>query len=389
MANPVNYFNQENSSVPLSMATSNQDFQPMHANEIAEYLLAQHPIQASISLTFGEYRVKVFSNHVDLVEVLNQYFNEFKVEELEDSACDDIVHVFESKQARPNFELIDWIREGGKSGRKDAFYDLPDGRLMHKVRTGMNYVQNQKYHIAYGPCFANQSQVINFVLTQHMTHLQNQGSLICHSSAVAKNRKGIALSAFAGGGKSTLALKLMNKGLDFVSNDRLFINTKDNDAYMYGVAKQPRINPGTVLNNPTLSCLIGEARKTELLAMKKEELWDLEEKYDAPIDTLYGTNKFKLVSELQGIVVLNWSRNGNEEARIDKVDLNQRSELLDAVVKSPGPFHYDQKGQPWGNGILPQKEKYLEHLKSVDIYEITGTVNFEDMANKIVELFFK
>lgn len=386
MANPVNYFNENNSTAPLSMAASNENLQ---AGDFAEYLLAEHPIEATISLNFGEYKVKVYSNHKALVDVLKQYFNEFEASELEDSACDDIVHVFESKQARPDFELVDWIREGGKSGRKDAFYDLPDGRLMHKVRTGMNYVQNQKYHIAYGPCFDNQSQVINFVLTQHMTHLQNQGSLICHSSAVAKNGKGIALSAFAGGGKSTLALKLMNKGLDFVSNDRLFINTRDEQAFMYGVAKQPRINPGTVLNNPSLSCLIGDARKAELLAMKKEELWDLEEKYDAPIDTLYGANKFKLVSDLQAIVVLNWSRTGNDKPRIDKVNLTERSELLDAVVKSPGPFHYDQQGQPWGNGILPKKEQYLEHLKSVNIYEITGTVNFEGMADQLVDLFFK
>ena len=354
------------------------------ADQLAEQLLQQWPItEPPLLLAFGEQHYRIEYNNAAVGDQLRDYFSEYCAE---DSGANGhriiTIHILQSSHRQPDYELTDWHREGGKSGRKDAFHDLANGRLLYKVRTGMNYVQNSRYHIAYGPCTENISQVINFILTQHMTWLQNAGCVICHASAVATQGRGVAIAAYSGGGKSTLALQLMNNGLDFISNDRLFVR-RDNAVHdtiatttMYGVAKQPRINPGTILNNPTLSTLIAEPRQQQLRAMDKRALWELEEKYDAPIAELYGPNRFKSSAGLHALIILNWSHQSTAQTQLSAVDISEQPQLLEAVMKSPGPFHYDRDGVPWANGQLPNIDHYLQALADIQIYQITGRVDF-------------
>ena len=50
-----------------------------------------------------------------------------------------------------------------------------------------------------------------------------------------------------------------------------------------GVAKIPRINPGTLLNNPRLHLLATNQQLQDWGAMASDELWHLEEKFDAVV----------------------------------------------------------------------------------------------------------
>ena len=46
----------------------------------------------------------------------------------------------------PDWDFVDWKREPGKTGRKDAYLDLPDGRLARYYELGANrplYVQRR------------------------------------------------------------------------------------------------------------------------------------------------------------------------------------------------------------------------------------------------------
>ena len=358
------------------------------AERYAEHLLEQLPATCDpVYLQFGDRCLCIEFNDERVGDELRRYFHEYVIDKEHVTKVNTVVHILQSEHRQPDVPFIDWYREGGKSGRKDAFCDFPDGRLLYKVRTGMNYVQTPRYHIAYGPCFENPSQIVNFILTQHMTFLQNIGCVICHSSAIASNGAGVAFAAFSGGGKSTLSLKLMNHGLDFVSNDRLFVRREGDGARMYGVAKQPRINPGTILNNGTLTSLISEQRQQQLRQMEKDQLWQLEEKYDAHVPQLYGPGRFKADADMHSLVILNWSHDSAANTQIKAIDLKQKPQLLDAVMKSPGPFHYDVDGKPWGNGQMPEPSDYLDVLSSVDVYEIGGKVDFEAAQVLCMPLF--
>jgi len=355
------------------------------AKDVANGVLAKNKcLEESLNLAFGDFCVAVISNNQLLLDNLREYFAEFIADD--NYEITQTVHVLESNFAKPDVEFIHWSRDPGKAGHKDAFFDTPDGRLCLKVRTGLNYVLCDDKRIAYGPALKNFSQAVNFIISQHIEWLMNQGSVICHAAAVAYKGSGIALSAFSGGGKSTTALHLMDFGLDFISNDRLFIRHQNNKTEMFGVAKQPRINPGTILNNKVLRPLIPQKRIEELEKMDKQTLWQLEDKYDAMIEPLYGKNRFQLATDIHAHVVLNWKHESENETELKLVDISQRQDLLEAIMKSPGPFFMDKNGQGWQNGGVSEKQTYIDVLSNIEVYEISGKVDFDAMLQPLVEL---
>lgn len=350
------------------------------ANDALNALLQEldrgmHDASYRLNLKFSGRIYEIRCNDRVVRDRLADYFSEHVPDS--QTPTDQVVGILQGDYPLPDLVWADWLRETGKSGRKDAYHDLPGSRLLRKVRTGMHYWQRQQAPIAFGPCRENESQVINFILNQHMSYLQNEGSIICHAAAVSHQDQGLALCAFSGGGKSTLALTLMNQGIDFVSNDRLFIRRGPTGARLFGVAKQPRINPGTILNNPRLTGLLPETRRAELESWPRERLWALEEKYDAPIGALYGVRRFKDSASLSAVVVLNWRHDSQEPTRMNPVSLKEKPHLLDALMKSPGPFHMDANGRPWKNGEMPALENYLEQLEGIPCYELSGRADFE------------
>ena len=355
------------------------------AKDIADNILSQHDcVNETLKIAFSKFRVEILTNNQKLLNTLRDYFLEYIV--TDNQAITQRIYILESTQEKPDVEFINWARDPGKVGRKDAFFDTSDGRLCLKVRTGMNYVLCDEFRIAYGPTLKNISQAINFIISQHIEWLMNEGSVICHAAAVAYQGSGIALSAFSGGGKSTTALHLMDYDLDFVSNDRLFLRHEKNETKMFGVAKQPRINPGTILNNPVLRPLLAKSRVKELESMEKQSLWELEEKYDAMIEPLYGKNRFVLEANIHAHVVLNWKHDSTENTELKRVNIEQRQDLLEAIIKSPGPFYMDQNGKGWENGGTTNKQAYIDVLSNIDVYEISGKVDFDKMLEPLAKL---
>lgn len=285
----------------------------------------------------------------------------------------------------------DWKREPGKQARKDSYLALTaNTRLLRKVRTGMVFLQSPSEALAIGPCLKNDNQVINFINNQYMNYLQQHGWLICHAAAVvldARHHTAIALAGLSGGGKSTLMLTLMEGQYSrFVSNDRLFIKAETQGVVAAGVPKLPRVNPGTLLNNPRLIGLLPAARQRALTDLPKQALWELEEKYDVPITTCYGEGRIQHQPSLTALFILNWHHASDADTTITPVDLNQRRDLLPAVMKSPGPFYQDSEGHFLDGDIRPNPEKYLAALEGVACYEITGRADFARAADAITSL---
>lgn len=328
-----------------------------------------------ISIDAGGCIIRLQSNSGALVDRLADYFAAFLA--TPGAAPDIEIRALQMPAPDLGLAYIDWPREAGKTGRKDSYVDFADGRACRKVKTGMQYLMGAGAMTVFGDCLANDNQVVNFVISQQIGWFLNRGWSLCHAAAVAMNGKGLAISAFSGAGKSTLALHLMNTGLDFVTNDRALIRRAAGTAEMLGVPKQPRINPGTILNNPALSGLIGGPRVAELGALSKDALWQLEDKYDAPVDRLYGAGRFQLDASLSALLILNWSHDATEAAQFTEIDIAGRPDLMAAVTKAPGPFYVPADADaPRGiAGVNPAV--YLDVLEGVRVFEATGRADFD------------
>jgi len=337
-------------------------------------------------LKLPEMIVCVRSNSQPLLDSLHHYFRHIVLADgFDDDGCIEVVAL-----ERPPLELDviwqGWAREGGKTGRKDSYFDLESmaggtlqqARLIRKVRTGMVFLQSMQHRIAVGQCLANANQVINFINNQYMNYLQQQGWLICHAAAVAEDGRATAIAGFSGGGKSTMMLHLMNQAqYDYVTNDRMFIKRVGNHVQARGIPKLPRINPGTIINNTKLKSMLAVDEVAEFEAMPQQLLWDLEQKYDVDITTTYGANRFANDTPLQQFIVLNWSRDSQQPTQIAEVPIAERTQLLDAIMKSSGPFYQHADGHFDQVQNVLDRQPYIELLRQVTLLEVTGGVDFE------------
>ncbi|SEP62773.1 HprK-related kinase B [Thalassovita taeanensis] len=333
-------------------------------------------------LQVGPITLKVLSP-----EPLRGALVEYFAEALGDGAAQLTVKLLPGQMLGVAPKWVEWAREPGKAGRKDAIFDLNDARLIHKVRTGVTFLQSQTEVLAFGPLMDNVSTVINFINTQVLNICQRGGWQICHAAAVTNGIRTLAIAGLSGGGKSTSILRMMDlEGTRFVTNDRLMVRG-GSPVEALGIPKHPRINPGTIVGNPRLHGMLSPARHTELREMAPEALWTLEEKYDLIIEDVYGPNRVQYAAPLTDFWVLNWSRQSNAPTRVTEVALADRPDLLGAIMKSPGPFYQFPDGQFLRNGIAPIPAAYLEALQGVRVKEVSGGIDFDALAEQGRVLF--
>jgi len=358
-------------------------------SSLAEMLGGDAPAPHALYLDLGDCRIEVRSNSEALLTELDAYFGGFVAAK---GPVDVSVTALEGPAPSIPLDLAAKAPDPGKSKVKEEYADVPGGRLVRKVLTGMVFLFGHGRNLAVGPCLKNANQVINFVNNRYIEHKLHQGCLLGHAAAVGHlmadsgggRLRGLGLCGFSGAGKSTLAMHVMSRGALFVSNDRLLVAADDTGKglCMCGVPKLPRINPGTALNNPNLSGVVPLADRKRFLEMDVDHLWHLEHKYDVYLDKCFGEGRFVLQAPMRGLVVLNWKR-GAGETDIRFVKAQDRPDLLPAFMKAAGLFSLPRNGDSqWQD---PEAAEYAELLARCDMVEITGGVDFERAADFCIE----
>lgn len=341
-------------------------------------IVASAPVPYRLEVTFDDVTVAVSSNSKELIDTLGRYYRDFL-----GGGGTTVVPVVAIEAAPPDWKLPLAAQERGPGkSPKEAFADLPGGRVVRKLKTGLVFAFGHGENYAIGPCLRNDNQIVNFINNRFIELRLKGGALLFHAAGIAENGQGLVLSGFSGAGKSTLALEIMRHGTDFVSNDRIMA-ARDASGHltMTGVAKMPRVNPGTVLHNPSLARVMGEEDRQRFSALPQAELWDLEHKYDAFIDDCFGPGRFKLTCAMAGLVVLRWRRDASPMTAA-RVDLRGRRDLMAAFMKDPGLFY--AAGEP-SKPALASRERYLDLLGDLPVLEIDGGVDFSRAAEACLE----
>ncbi|MBT8117241.1 MAG: HprK-related kinase B [Gammaproteobacteria bacterium] len=336
-----------------------------------------------LCLAPGGCTLRLRSNSAELIALLADYFSHVAVAATVPEI--DIIAI-ERDAPETGLAFVDWKREPGKTGRKDSYADLPGGRVVRKVRTGMVFLQSEPHRIAAGPCIQYANQVINYINSQYMNWLQHRGWLICHAAGLVYQDRGLGIAGFSGGGKSTLMLHMLaDDAVSYLTNDRLFIRAGPDGVEARGIPKLPRVNPGTIVHNPKLHGLIPARQREALLNMPSQQLWELEDKYDVYVDRVYGDGRIVQEAALAAVLILNWQRDADAELTVRAVDLAQRPDLLAALMKSPGPFYSYPDGRFQRDTDDFDEPAYLDTLGQVVVYEACGRIDFTGMARRCIE----
>lgn len=344
---------------------------------------------------FEQCRVRIRSNSPALVDELAAYFRPFIAPpEATSSGGPDIeIHAIEGEPLDVDQAALEVHQpEPGKTRIKEEFLDLGTGRVVRKRLTGMVFLFNEQINIASGHCLANSNQIVNFINNRFIQWSVKREWALCHAAGVmSKAGRGVVIAGISGAGKSTLSLHLVGRGLDFVSNDRILIRRRpaasghgDETVRMVGVAKLPRINPGTIMNNPALAPMLTEENRRRYASMPREELWGLEEKYDVPIEEIFGPDRFHLAADVVGVYILNWSREAQGSTAITPIDLADHPHLLEALMKRLGVFYYDRT--EWHEPEeRPDRDTYLAILRHTPAFAVSGRLDFDLAAAAIEE----
>jgi len=372
-------------SAPFSPAPGAPAF-----DALARALAEREPAPHSLCLRLEELTLRVRSNSGLVIDDLRGYFAPFLVPETAPADLDFLL--LDGPVETPPVELATRPHLPGKRPDKERAADLPGadggGRLVRKQATGMLFAFGGGWNIALGPCAQNRNQLVNFLCTRYMERRVAQGWVLGHAAGVvpgAGGARALALCGFAGMGKSTLALHLVARGYDFLSNDRVLVEPRSASApvsapVLHGIPKHPRLNPGTALGNPELAPLLAralpEASRRAYSSLPETALYAVEDKYDAIIDSCFtaagaGGSRFRLAAPLAGLVVLNWKHGGGAmQAR--RVELAARPDLLEALRKPPGAFYLP--------GALETARltaaECLETLSGVPVLELAGGSDF-------------
>lgn len=352
---------------------------PQTIREIEHEILSGERLSSEVLLGLEGCGIRVRSNSELLIEQVRRYYSAF-VTTVDRSRV--VVTVVECDPVSFDLPLSVVPHNDPEKTPKDSFVDLRDGRFIKKMRTDMAFAITADERLAVGPCLENLNQVINFIDAQYIDEHVSRGGVLLHGSGVSRENCGLVLAGFSGMGKSTLSLQMLERGFDFISNDRVIVDCELPGTRMYGVAKQPRVNPGTILANSSLSDLLTDERAKELDALPAEKLWHLEEKYDVSIDEFFGEGRRRLLARLEGLVILNWHRS-NERTKLERVDLAARADLLPAIMKPPGLYCWSTFGDPHPE---PDASDYIQALADSPVYEVTGGIDFDWLGDRLESL---
>ena len=343
---------------------------------------AKHTCREQLTLAFEGIRFRLHADNRAILDYLAHYYSGL--------AWPDSPQSTPSNTAERSIFLLDqpadtcgaqWTpvqrKKTSPLGLKEAYVDTPDGRWIHKVRTGMVMFQSLTDLMVFGELQANHSQVVNFINNQFLNHYQQQDYLLGHAAAFTCNGQTTAIAANSGGGKSTLMLKaLETEQARFLSNDRILFRPDNGTTRVLGVAKHPRVNPGTLLHSGRLAPILPESEQHRFANLPEQALWGIEQKYDVPIPEYYGAGKVELSGTLKHLVLLDWSLASPAETALQALPADAIAEALDGLRKNPGPFFQDASGR-----FPPEKarsrEAYASNLSGVTVWRITGRVDFD------------
>lgn len=302
-------------------------------SEISKLLETYHP-RYEAQLQFLDVSFIIKSHTRELIDKVMEYFGPWLSEAGKESG--HVIHTIIGEASIDRDRLVDVVPRPGKRV-KEAYYDDGDCRVVLKKRTGVVVYICGKDRYIIGNLLEHFNQLVNQIGELYVQHYISSGYLLLHGSSVMDgNGRALVFASESGTGKSTLAVALLERGFVYLSNDRVLLKAGCQSVDVLGVPKKPRVNPGTIMVLPSLHRLLSADQIVKYSVIDRDELWNLEKKYDVDISDIFGIRSVGLRGTLGALYFLDWHR-GGEGFSIVSVSPEEAAELLRPNVLNLDP----------------------------------------------------
>jgi HprK-related kinase B len=335
--------------------------------------MTQLETKNGLAFNFDGVIIAIESESAGLKERLRRYFPGFTT--THGAYANSVLNVIEEDASESRHDMQAWSTNG-----KEGFADMRSGRVIRKLRTGVTIEVHEDIATSAwtirGPLEHNFSQLVNLIgVIYGLALLDRRGSMV-HASAVCDAAgRVIAVIGQSGKGKSSVAVRLLERGFDFISNDRLIVasDPKEEGIIGHGLPKLPRVNPGTLLAGERTRAILHPDAAERYEALPKEELWRVEDKYDLEVEAVLG-RRWLLSGPLACAIVLDW-HHGGEGLELQRLNAGQVLEVLRREAKSFGAF--DMRLGERRDGA------FNEAARHVPFYRVTGSADPSRLAEEL------
>jgi len=345
-----------------------QDMADVTITGLQNKYLRQYPTVHLIDLRFGLCAIRIQSNSADIIKLLTGEFSDYlAVEQLPDIT----INIIQSEP--PRFAIPLASTALNPSGWRDEYANVGDGRIIRKPHTGTMFLIGKDSNHAVGRMIENPKQITYFIHNRYIQWLLDRGCLLGHGVGISGKNHGVAIAGLSIIGRSSLGLRLLHCGYDFVSTDRILVSQYGRGLQMHGVPRLRQETARRQIRKRLFNDIIPENIHVLIHESLTSVTGTLDGKLNGIIEAVFTEERFRFDAPLDALVILNWVRDGSP-IEIDEVDLSKRPDLLSAFFRGTGLF----LDPPTARGTFGiNNTAYLALLSHCRVFEISGGVDLD------------
>lgn len=240
-------------------------------------------------------------------------------------------------------------------------------------------INNQKVVIVGNPDLNTREFPFRIVREILVRKMEDQKKIFTHATGVCVGGKGFCIIAGSGSGKTTLATILMedSKNVKFISNDRVFVESKNGGLTMSQFPIPIVYAMGTVKGSPKLTEYFNENKLTEKVFQKKLVETQDKQKLEFELTAIENVFDCELINEHKIDVIIIPKFNKNLNGNVANVSIVDKT-FAEAILKQNSftPYDTESKRSEWiikrqttvDDLIKNQKEVINEELKMPIVY---------------------
>ncbi len=284
-------------------------------------------------------------------------------------------------QGTPEFDrsgLTDVPRRSGASKpARVAIADRDDRRLIYRHEAGVLTVIEPARWMITGDLHTYPNEVTRALDAMLALALVERGYLTLKGSALARAGQGVALVGGPDSARRALAVTLVARGFQWVTEDSLLVRVAAGHVEMRGLPGLLRLGPAAMTAHPALRAMLTDDERAQYAGQTWRNLREIDARYVVNAADAFGAGGVEEDGALRMIVALRWK--GNDSSGTSAIAPLARAEAYEALADTTRSYGlYDVDG-----AVPPNFHRLQRIAETVAMRAVTGPIDLATVADAL------